>query len=227
MQDIRVDAATPLAGPGHGQIAVRVGRLLGVLNDRDASVVPGRLAPGRRHSQTRPSGRWIHRSLGAGPSLPRRPARAGDAVGFRLPQGEPPRGRRRPRRDGRSHGAQRSACRAMKVRAPPRRRAGCLRAHRPAQPTAVSKARYPREADVTNRRTFPSTVARLAVTAALLMLAATPPAPLTAQSRTVLAAQSVGAVRAEPVAVVHRGSAPAPAACRCPLARSPTTANRS
>jgi hypothetical protein len=35
-QDIRVEAATPLAGPGHGQIAVRVGRLLVYLNDRDA-----------------------------------------------------------------------------------------------------------------------------------------------------------------------------------------------
>jgi hypothetical protein len=36
MQDIRVEAATPLAGPGHGQIAVRVGRLLVYVNDRDA-----------------------------------------------------------------------------------------------------------------------------------------------------------------------------------------------
>jgi hypothetical protein len=36
MQDIRVEAATPLAGPGHGQIAVRVGRLLVYVNDREA-----------------------------------------------------------------------------------------------------------------------------------------------------------------------------------------------
>ena len=36
MQDIRVQAATPLAGPGHGQIAVRVGRLLAYVNDREA-----------------------------------------------------------------------------------------------------------------------------------------------------------------------------------------------
>lgn len=36
MQDIRVEAATPLAGPGHGQIAVRVGRLLVYCNDREA-----------------------------------------------------------------------------------------------------------------------------------------------------------------------------------------------
>jgi hypothetical protein len=32
-QDIRVEAATPLVGPGHGQIAVRVGRLLVYVND--------------------------------------------------------------------------------------------------------------------------------------------------------------------------------------------------
>ena len=36
IQDIRVEAATPLAGPGHGQIAVRVGRLLVYVNDREA-----------------------------------------------------------------------------------------------------------------------------------------------------------------------------------------------
>jgi len=36
MQDINVMAATPSAGPGHGQIAVRVGRLLVYVNDRDA-----------------------------------------------------------------------------------------------------------------------------------------------------------------------------------------------
>ena len=36
MQDVHVQAATPLAGPGHGQIAVRVGRLLVYVNDRDA-----------------------------------------------------------------------------------------------------------------------------------------------------------------------------------------------
>ena len=36
MQDIRVEAAMPLAGPGHGQIAVRVGRLLVYVNDREA-----------------------------------------------------------------------------------------------------------------------------------------------------------------------------------------------
>ena len=35
-QDVRVQALTPLAGPGHGQIAVRVGRVLIYLNDRDA-----------------------------------------------------------------------------------------------------------------------------------------------------------------------------------------------
>lgn len=36
MQEVRVQAATPLAGPGHGQIAVRVGRLLMYINDREA-----------------------------------------------------------------------------------------------------------------------------------------------------------------------------------------------
>lgn len=36
MQEVRVQAATPSAGPGHGQIAVRVGRLLMYINDRDA-----------------------------------------------------------------------------------------------------------------------------------------------------------------------------------------------
>lgn len=35
LQDIRVEAATPMAGPGHGQIAVRVGRLLVYVNDRE------------------------------------------------------------------------------------------------------------------------------------------------------------------------------------------------
>ena len=35
-QDICVQAATPSAGPGHGQIAVRVGRLLIYVNDRSA-----------------------------------------------------------------------------------------------------------------------------------------------------------------------------------------------
>lgn len=64
---------------------------------------------------------------------------------------------------------------------------------------------------MTNRRTFPSTVAPLAAAAALLMLAAPPPAPITPQSRTVVASQAVAAVSAEPVALVHRGSAPAPA----------------
>jgi len=36
MQEVRVQAATAAAGPGHGQIAVRVGRLLMYINDRDA-----------------------------------------------------------------------------------------------------------------------------------------------------------------------------------------------
>ena len=36
MQDIRVEAATPLAGSGHGQITVRVGRLLVYCNDCEA-----------------------------------------------------------------------------------------------------------------------------------------------------------------------------------------------
>ena len=36
IQDIRVEAATPLAGTGHGQIAVRVGRLLVYVSDREA-----------------------------------------------------------------------------------------------------------------------------------------------------------------------------------------------
>jgi hypothetical protein len=36
MQEVRVQAATPLAGPGHGQIAIRVGRLLIYINDREA-----------------------------------------------------------------------------------------------------------------------------------------------------------------------------------------------
>ncbi len=35
-QDFRVQALTPLAGPGHGQIAVRVGRVLIYVNDREA-----------------------------------------------------------------------------------------------------------------------------------------------------------------------------------------------
>ncbi len=35
-QDVRVQALTPLAGPGHGQIAVRVGRVLVYVNDREA-----------------------------------------------------------------------------------------------------------------------------------------------------------------------------------------------
>ena len=35
-QEVRVQAVTPLAGPGHGQIAVRVGRLLVYVNDREA-----------------------------------------------------------------------------------------------------------------------------------------------------------------------------------------------
>jgi len=36
MQEVRVQAVTPLAGPGHGQIAVRVGRVLMYINDREA-----------------------------------------------------------------------------------------------------------------------------------------------------------------------------------------------
>jgi hypothetical protein len=36
MQEVRVQAVTPLAGPGHGQVAVRVGRLLIYINDREA-----------------------------------------------------------------------------------------------------------------------------------------------------------------------------------------------
>lgn len=36
MQEVRVQAATPLAGPGHGQIAVRVGRILIYINDKEA-----------------------------------------------------------------------------------------------------------------------------------------------------------------------------------------------
>ena len=36
MQEIRVQACTPLAGPGHGQIAIRLGRVLIYLNDREA-----------------------------------------------------------------------------------------------------------------------------------------------------------------------------------------------
>lgn len=35
-QDFTVQAVTPLAGPGHGQIAVRVGRLLIYINNREA-----------------------------------------------------------------------------------------------------------------------------------------------------------------------------------------------
>ncbi len=34
--DYRVQTRTPLAGPGHGQIDVRVGRVLIYLNDREA-----------------------------------------------------------------------------------------------------------------------------------------------------------------------------------------------
>ncbi len=36
MQGVRVQAVTPLAGPGHGQIALRVGRILIYVNDREA-----------------------------------------------------------------------------------------------------------------------------------------------------------------------------------------------
>lgn len=36
MQEVRVQVVTPLAGPGHGQIAIRVGRLLIYVNDREA-----------------------------------------------------------------------------------------------------------------------------------------------------------------------------------------------
>jgi len=36
MQEVRVQAVTILAGPGHGQIAIRVGRILGYINDREA-----------------------------------------------------------------------------------------------------------------------------------------------------------------------------------------------
>ena len=36
MQEVRVQAVTPLAGPGHGQIAIRVGRVLIYINDREA-----------------------------------------------------------------------------------------------------------------------------------------------------------------------------------------------
>lgn len=35
-QDTRVQAATPLAGPGHGYITIRIGRVLIYLEDRDA-----------------------------------------------------------------------------------------------------------------------------------------------------------------------------------------------
>ena len=36
MQEVRVQGVTPLAGPGHGQIAIRLGRVLIYLNDREA-----------------------------------------------------------------------------------------------------------------------------------------------------------------------------------------------
>lgn len=36
MQEVRVQAATAAAGPGHGQIAIRVGRILIYVNDREA-----------------------------------------------------------------------------------------------------------------------------------------------------------------------------------------------
>lgn len=36
MQEVRVQAVTPLAGPGHGQITIRVGRILIYVNDREA-----------------------------------------------------------------------------------------------------------------------------------------------------------------------------------------------
>ena len=36
MQEVRVQAVTSPAGPGHGQIAIRLGRVLSYLNDRDA-----------------------------------------------------------------------------------------------------------------------------------------------------------------------------------------------
>ncbi len=36
LQEVRVQAVTPLAGPGHGQIAIRLGRILVYINDREA-----------------------------------------------------------------------------------------------------------------------------------------------------------------------------------------------
>ena len=39
MQEARVQAVTPLAGPGHGQIAIWLGRILTYINDREALVL--------------------------------------------------------------------------------------------------------------------------------------------------------------------------------------------
>ena len=36
IQEVRVQAVTPPAGPGHGQIAIRLARVLIYLNDREA-----------------------------------------------------------------------------------------------------------------------------------------------------------------------------------------------
>ena len=36
MQEVRVQAVTPLASPVHGRIAIRVGRLLIYIHDREA-----------------------------------------------------------------------------------------------------------------------------------------------------------------------------------------------
>ena len=36
MQEVRVQGVTPLTGPGHGQIAIRRGRILMYINDREA-----------------------------------------------------------------------------------------------------------------------------------------------------------------------------------------------
>ena len=36
MQEVRVQGVTPLTGPGHGQIAIRLGRVRMYVNDREA-----------------------------------------------------------------------------------------------------------------------------------------------------------------------------------------------
>ncbi len=73
MQEVRVQAATAAVGPRHGQIAIRVGRLLMYVNDRDARWTAFSM-PGSRQptSATKPSASYRRpRRTGRGPADPR------------------------------------------------------------------------------------------------------------------------------------------------------------